>query len=96
LQFALLFWDILFLPLPGVFETPFQTAPLDLATDAFFPLRRTEINTRLAELENGLAPTILLSTHSREHSRETWCVGLNWSYALDDLLEIVQVSPNPQ
>jgi hypothetical protein len=34
-QFALIFWDILFAPVDGVFETPFQTAPLDLATDAF-------------------------------------------------------------
>ncbi|KWU46578.1 hypothetical protein RHOSPDRAFT_8870, partial [Rhodotorula sp. JG-1b] len=33
--FALIFWDILFAPVDGVFETPFQTAPLDLATDAF-------------------------------------------------------------
>jgi Fanconi-associated nuclease 1 len=36
LQFGLLFWDILFTPFPDVLETPFQTAPLDLPTDAFF------------------------------------------------------------
>ncbi|KAF9400427.1 hypothetical protein BGX21_004336 [Mortierella sp. AD011] len=40
--FGLLFWDILFSPQPGVFETPFQTAPLDLRTDAFY-LQRQEI-----------------------------------------------------
>ncbi|KAG0022416.1 hypothetical protein BGZ80_000310 [Entomortierella chlamydospora] len=40
--FALLFWDILFSPQPGVFETPFQTEPLDLRTDAFY-LQRQEI-----------------------------------------------------
>ena len=27
-------------PLPDVFRSPFQTAPLDLATDAFYPSRR--------------------------------------------------------
>ena len=91
IQFALLFWDILFLPLPGVFETPYQTAPLDLATDAFSPLRRSEINARLAELENGHGPNILRRTYEREKGRETWCVGLSWTYALEDLLEIVDV-----
>lgn len=81
----------MFLPLPGVFETPYQTAPLDLATDAFFPLRRSEINARLAEIANGEGPEILKRTHEREKSRETWCVGLSWAYAVDDLLEIVEV-----
>ena len=88
-----MFWDVLFLPVPGVFETAFQTAPLDLATDAFFPLRRSEINMRLVELENGFAAEILKRTYEREKGRETWCVGLNWTYALEDLLEIVEVSP---
>lgn len=87
----MIFWDILFLPLPGVFETPYQTAPLDLATDAFFPLRRSEINARLAEIENGHGPDILRRTHEIEKGRETWCVGLSWAYAIDDLLEIVEV-----
>jgi Fanconi-associated nuclease 1 len=31
-----LFWDILFAPFPDVLETPYQSAPLDLTTDAFF------------------------------------------------------------
>ena len=77
--------------MPGVFETPYQTAPLDLATDAFFPLRRSEINTRLAELENGHGPDILRRTYEREKGRETWCVGLSWAYAVEDILEIVEV-----
>jgi hypothetical protein len=34
-QFALTFWDIIFAPVDGVFETPYQSAPLDLSTDAF-------------------------------------------------------------
>lgn len=79
------------MPLPGVFETPYQTAPLDLATDAFFPLRKSEINARLAEIENGFGPEILRRTHERERERETWCVGLSWTYAVEDLLEIVEV-----
>ncbi|KNZ45352.1 hypothetical protein VP01_820g1 [Puccinia sorghi] len=34
-QFCLVFWDVIFAPVPGAFETSFQTAPLDMATDAF-------------------------------------------------------------
>ena len=34
-QFSLVFWDILFTPIDGVFETAYQSAPLDLRTDAF-------------------------------------------------------------
>lgn len=82
-----------FCAMPGVFETPYQTAPLDLSTDAFFPLRRSEMNTRLAELENGHGSDILKRTHEREKSRETWCVGLSWTYAVEDLVEIVEVHP---
>lgn len=33
---VLLFWDIIFAPIPGVFETPYQTAPLDMRSDAFY------------------------------------------------------------
>lgn len=32
----LLFWDIIFASIPGVFETPYQSAPLDLGSDAFY------------------------------------------------------------
>ena len=74
-----------------MFETPFQTAPLDLATDAFFPLRRSEINSRLVEIENGQGPDILRRNYEREKGRETWCVGLSWVYAVEDLIEIIEV-----
>ncbi len=38
---GLLLWDCLFAEgVPDVFRTPFQTAPLDLETDAFYPTRR--------------------------------------------------------
>jgi hypothetical protein len=34
-QFGLLFFDILFAPIDGAFETAYQSSPLDLTTDAF-------------------------------------------------------------
>ncbi|CAO3572251.1 unnamed protein product [Mortierella alpina] len=45
--FGLLFWDILFYPQPGVFETLYQTEPLDLRTDAFFIQRQDMIMERI-------------------------------------------------
>ena len=48
--FGLLFWDILFSPQPGVFETLYQTEPLDLRTDAFFLQRQDMIFDRVARI----------------------------------------------
>ncbi|KAF9940048.1 hypothetical protein BGZ67_008368 [Mortierella alpina] len=48
--FGLLFWDILFYPQPGVFETLYQTEPLDLRTDAFFIQRQDMIMERIENI----------------------------------------------
>lgn len=91
--FAYLFYDILFLYLPNVFETEFQTCPLDLFTDAFYPARASEINHRLAEIANGAARRLVRAVWQREHARATSVVGLDWSYSIDDLDEIVRCFP---
>lgn len=87
--FAYLFFDILFLYLPNVFQTAYQTCPLDLFTDAFYPARASQINHRLVEIENGGAERILRDVHAREHERRTCVVGLNWDFDVDDLAELV-------
>jgi hypothetical protein len=38
--FGLLFWDVLFYPLPGVFTTPYQSAPHDLHNRHFLERRK--------------------------------------------------------
>lgn len=90
--FGLLFWDILFAPVPGAFETPYQSAPLDLAHDSFFTSREDIIYARLDELTNDpeAARRIIEDVDSREREKETWCVGVRWDlFERDDLLEIV-------
>lgn len=87
--FALLFFDIIFLYVPNVFQTAYQSCPLDLHTDSFYPTRASEINRRLAEISNGDAESILREVYEREHERKTCVVGLNWDFALDDLAELV-------
>ena len=87
--FAYLFYDILFIYIPNVFQTAYQTCPLDLHTDAFYPSRLSEINHRLVEIANGDAPRLIREIHDREWENKTCIIGLNWDFELEDLLEIV-------
>ncbi|KAI9669343.1 MAG: hypothetical protein M1831_000379 [Alyxoria varia] len=86
--FALLFYDVLFAYVPNVFQTPFQTCPLDLHTDGFYPARASEINARVAEIGNGEATRIIEGVWDREYERRTCVVGLDWGFDKRDLLEI--------
>lgn len=87
--FAYLFFDVLFAYVPNVFQTAYQTCPLDLHTDAFYPARASQINHRLVEIGNNEAPRILRDVHAREHERRTCVVGLNWDFDIEDLAELV-------
>lgn len=89
--FAYLFYDVVFTYIPNVFQSPFQTCPLDLHTDAFYPSRLSEINARLNKISNGLAPKIMKRVHDEHFERKTCVVGLDWSYEIDDLLQIVEI-----
>jgi len=88
--FAYLFFDVLFAYVPNVFQTPFQTCPLDLHTDAFYPTRLSEINHRLVQIGNGEADTLIQNVWTQHHERKTCVVGLDWSFDLEDLLEIAK------
>ncbi|KAF4455145.1 Fanconi-associated nuclease 1 like protein [Fusarium austroafricanum] len=87
--FAYLFYDILFIYIPNVFQTAYQTCPLDLHTDAFYPSRASEINHRLVDIANGEAPRLIREVWEREHEKRTSVVGLNWDFEIDDLVELV-------
>jgi Fanconi-associated nuclease 1 len=88
--FGYLFYDILFTYVPNVFQTEFQTCPLDLHTDVFYPSRASEINHRLVEITNGDAERIIRQIHERESAAQPCAIGIDWSFELDDLIEIVQ------
>ncbi|KAK7397560.1 hypothetical protein QQX98_013068 [Neonectria punicea] len=87
--FAYLFYDILFLYIPNVFQTAYQTCPLDLHTDAFFPARASEINHRLVEIANGEGGRLVREVWDRDNERRTSVVGLNWDFDVEDLVELV-------
>ena len=88
--FAYLFFDVLFVYVPNVFQTAYQTCPLDLHTDAFFPARASEINRRLVDIANGGAEDVLRRVHEGQSGRKTCVVGLNWDFELEDLAELVR------
>ena len=87
--FALLMWDVIFLPLPLVFPCLYQSAPLDMDDDSFYASRRSAITAHLHSL----------STHSslRDYvSRQWWlhcgerCRGMQWQrWTVDELQEVV-------
>ncbi|KAK9680338.1 hypothetical protein K7432_015971, partial [Basidiobolus ranarum] len=88
--FSMLFWDILFASKPGVFDTEYQTEPLDLRSDAFYVGRQEEIETRLMEILKGDYLHLIQQVDERERPRRTHCVGISWSYETQDLLEIAE------
>jgi Fanconi-associated nuclease 1 len=47
--FGLLFWEIIFdASVPMVFQSPYQTAPLDFWTEMFYRSRKQRIDERIA------------------------------------------------
>jgi Fanconi-associated nuclease 1 len=89
--FTLLFWPILYLPLSGAFETPYQLAPLDLGSDSFYASRAEAIETRLAAMQKtSECLQMLAEADDRERPKGTLAVGVSWDFSKTDLQEIVQ------
>lgn len=90
--FGLLFYDILFFNpyIPNVFQTAYQTCPLDLHTDSFFSSRMPEILGRVNQISNGEAVEIARRVWDENCERKTCIVGVRWdAFDRDDLLELV-------
>ncbi|KAK1942227.1 Fanconi-associated nuclease 1 [Phytophthora citrophthora] len=61
--FGVLMWDVLYASLPNVFQTPFQSAPLDFGyADIFYETRRDLIERRLAQVKDEWTVEELLTT----------------------------------
>ncbi|KAK6544032.1 hypothetical protein TWF694_000746 [Orbilia ellipsospora] len=88
--FAYLMFDVLFLPLPNIFQTEFQTCPLDLHTDSFYVCRMSEINHRLVEISNGEGVRIVKEVWGREVERQTCVIGLDWGFEVGEVCEVVE------
>jgi hypothetical protein len=95
--FGLLFWDIIFAPIPGAFETPYQTAPLDIFEDTFYHAREELFEKRLDEISGNNARQIIQNVDGEHRERGTWCLGVRWDlFPKEDLLEIAEVSADSE
>ncbi|KAF8891363.1 hypothetical protein BD779DRAFT_1514822 [Infundibulicybe gibba] len=89
--FGLLFWDVIFADVEGAFETPYQTAPLDMAEDSFYLARKDIIEARLLEIEAGKGKEILELHDEQFRAQEVFCTGVRWDICdQQDLLEIIE------
>jgi Fanconi-associated nuclease 1 len=96
--FGLLFYDILFFDpyVPNVFQTAYQTCPLDLHTDSFFSARMPEILGRVNQICNGDASDLIQRVWDQEYESRRCIVGVRWDeFERDDLLELVACFRGP-
>lgn len=75
---VLLLWDVLFTPIAGAFEMPYQRGPLDWATDLFYTARRDAIEAQLTDIATTGGLGILDAVDARERPRQTYAVGCRW------------------
>ncbi|KAF8733066.1 hypothetical protein HU200_015427 [Digitaria exilis] len=86
--FGLLMWDVMFADIQDVFQSKFQTAPLDLETDDFYKSRKELAESQLKKIQDGMAEEMLIS--SWELNQGTACRGVNWDrHSLTDLRAVV-------
>ncbi len=85
--FGLAFWDVVFTPVAGAFQHPFQYGPLDLQTPEFRKARAPLVAERLAELESSPDPGPRLLAVWDE-KRDTANSLVAWSEELRPRLEL--------
>ncbi|KAJ2648413.1 hypothetical protein IWW40_003948 [Coemansia sp. RSA 1250] len=89
--FGLLFWDIIFYPLPGMLDTEYQSQPLDMNSESFYFSRHTIIEQRLAEIsDTNCYEQIIPEIYAREHGSE--CIGISWDLSCEQLQTVAKVS----
>ncbi|WP_301584835.1 VRR-NUC domain-containing protein [Halomonas alkaliantarctica] len=84
--FGLLFWPVIFKPLPGAFFHPFHSGPADLYREDFVPQRQADINACLAQLDDGrYKETILRTWHAKQGIASPF---VHWGIVSEELLAL--------
>ena len=60
--FGLFFWDVIFMDVPDVFHSAYQTHPLDLYSTLFYSNRQSAIDLRLEEIKTA-SVEVCFSSH---------------------------------
>lgn len=89
--FVLLMWDVLFLSVPGAFETPYQRAPMDLGTDVFLEARKEAIEIQLHRIQETGGCDIIRQVDARERPKRTHAIGCRWDdFPICDVVEVAE------
>lgn len=83
--FGLLCWPAIFAPLPGAFFHPFQSGPVDLLSDDFYPQRAELFANCLAELADGRYRQTISERFKSKYGLQSPFVF--WRLLSDELLE---------
>ena len=54
--------------------------------------RVSMINERIGEIEQGTFLELITRVDERERLRETVCIGVNWKYTTEELLQLAEVN----
>lgn len=88
--FGLFFWDIIYTNIPFVFQSKFQTGPLDFRTDAFYEQRKEAIDNRLKEIKEKINEEVLEKVWNENNGIQNACV--RWdTYLYEDLMKIAKL-----
>ncbi|QYK06911.1 VRR-NUC domain-containing protein [Shewanella zhangzhouensis] len=80
--FGLALWDILFAPVKGAFDHPFQTAPSDMYQPEFSTRRQAMLDERLLALNQGDISMLSRHFHSKHGIANDWVNWTLWSETL--------------
>jgi len=84
--FGIAFWDIIFMPVKGVFFNPFQRGPADMFTIDFYNQRREKIEERLSYILSAPSwPEEMLSCFNEKTGIANYFS--NWKLFTKDILE---------
>lgn len=83
--FGLLFWDVIYAPIPGAFFNPFQSRPADLYRRHFKEKRQDLIKEAFAQLDSGEYQRTLRARY--ETKRGITNTFMNWSLLSNELMD---------
>lgn len=81
--FNLLMWDCLYSTVPNVFVNPYQEAPLDLSTPAFYSNRKSIVDERVSAIAAASQDELLAfvaAAYTTHYKEKTLCV--SWKHQL--------------
>ena len=86
--FGLLCWSVIYMDIPHVFHSPFQSRPLDFDTSAFFKSRISAFQQLFIKLSTVHLKSRLEAQYHKYYG--TMGVGMNWKYRCEDLCALVE------